>query len=403
MKRALCLLLLAGCARLETTVRTERGAVFETKTLERVEVGAVMGEVRVEWPRVRITLTQLDVCREQTFERRPEVTVKEHASNATGPSLSMGIANVLASGVLFLTSLAVSSQPNENTIDLAGRYGPSTRQYVQGAGWVTLGIGLPALAVGLISALRSHDEVDTVVVEELASQHERDCHHRPYTGFVEVKAAGVNAPVNLGGVLELDATTMTGPLRDVRAERGTVTMTDEAVATLESLNACLSLHSLVPERADEGSLFSQLELLVACRTVKPDASAAVEAVTGELNRRREGASSYRPVPRLSSYDEAVSVLAPKLDLSLAGDDLSLHTGQAARFAGLVIAEPTLENVGLISLGEREVLVFVPPDAPWRDAFTLHARIEGIGVLQGVQLARDKRLPLLRAVWVRPRF
>lgn len=404
MKRALCLLVLAGCARLETNVRTERGAVFETKTVRSIEPGSVMGEVNIEWPRIRITLTQRDVCREQTIEHRPEVTITEHTSNATGPSLSMGIANVLASGVLFLTSLAVSSQPNENTIDVAGRYGPSTRQYVQGAGWVTLGIGLPALAVGLISALRTHDEVDTKVVEELAAQHERDCNHRPYAGSVEV-----NGSVTRGAVVELDATTMTGPLNDVRAEGGTVTMTDEALGTIDSLNACLSLHTLVLERADEGSLFSQLELLVRCKTVNPGASAQIDAVTGELNRRREGQSSYRPVPQFGSYDEALTALAPKLTLmagyELSHDELSADTltGQAVRFAGQVVAEPTLENVGLLLFGELEVLVFVPPDAPWRDVFKLHARVEGIAVMQGVQAARDRRMPLMRAVWGRRAF
>ena len=84
--------------------------------------------------------------------------------------------------VLFAVSFAVSRAPDTNVIDRGGNYGPSTQQYMQAATAITLGVGLPALGVGLLTKARTGDEVVTQRAEQVVSQKDVRCNERPATG-----------------------------------------------------------------------------------------------------------------------------------------------------------------------------------------------------------------------------
>jgi len=402
------LVVACGCARLETTVRTERGPVLETFNRSSVEVGPVKGELSVEWPQVLVAMQAYDSCREQTFEVLNEDTVTERSSNATGASLSMGIANVLASGVLFLSSLAVSAEPNRATIDVQGRYGPSTRQYVQGAGWVTIGIGVPALTVGVISALRSGESVERQRLELLAQQHEKPCNPRPLVGPVVLNQL---EPVMVtDGTLELSASSLSAPIDDVRFFGRTIELDEGSLATLDALNACVRFATSGAElsRQDEATLYARNELLIRCRAVKREVSAEMNAISDELNARREGRSTYRSTPRVSSFDEAMRVFTPKRVFAVGSEDLvhlsasAAISGQAVVFRGVVVGELS-GDLGVLSIGETQVFVKVPAGEPWRSAFVMGARLEGVALSDDPLTIAGKIRPLLRAVWLRSAF
>ena len=154
----LALPLLVGCTAIESTTRVERGPMLRSFERPVLLPGGITSDVRVDWPLLKLTVVGYDVCRAQQVEEYAEEKITERTSGAAGPSLSTGIANTLASAVLLAVSFAVASSADTNLIDASGRYGPSLRQYFQGASLITLGIGLPALAVGLIARARSGAE-----------------------------------------------------------------------------------------------------------------------------------------------------------------------------------------------------------------------------------------------------
>lgn len=394
----------AACVRLDTTVRTERGPVLQTLQREQAEPGGVTGELSVPvWPTLSVTLMAYDVCREQTVEVLTEETVTERTSSS-GPALSMGIANVLASGILFFSSLAVSNEPNRGSIDVGGRYGPSARQYVQGAGWVTLAIGVPALVVGVIGALRSGERSTSKQVEQLASQHERPCHSHPLVGPVVINNEPAPRSV-VDGSLELDVTAMVAPIEDLRFFGRTVTLDDASMRVLDQVNACIELaHTpLMVTTPDERLLYARQALEVRCSAVSRLPNDG--AISKELARRQEARSEDHAAPQVGSFEEAMRVFAPTVTLTAGSKELATlesSVGQSAVFKGVVISAPR-ENVGVVSIGDRQVPVFVPLRQPWSDSFVAGARVEGVALVSDRQRADEPAVPMLRLLWLRPSF
>ncbi len=413
MRHALALLIVlgAGCARLETNVRTDRGPVLQTVVRETVEPGGVSAGLTARaWPTLHLSLVEFDLCREQHIETLDEVTVTEKSTNSTGPSLSMGIANVLASGILFLSSLAVSSAPDKNHIDADGRYGPSTRQYVQGAGWVTLGIGVPSLAVGLISWARSGEGSVSKRVEQVAAQRERWCRHHPLTGPVMVNDE-LDPRIAFEGDLDIDVGAFTRPIEDLRVFGRTVALDEASLTTLQAVNACIALHDTLGAEVGtlaEPELYAIQDALLKCQKTGRELMVPLEAVAAELTRRREGQSTYRSTPRVTSFDEAMRLFVPRWTFAVGSPDVSqlsapdAISGQAVMLRGVVV-EGLTENMGVMAIGEREVFVSVPPREAWRANFVQGARLEGVGLVSEAVRIGEKTLPVVRALWLRPAF
>lgn len=418
-RAGLCLVLVtlsAACARVEATTRTERGPLLRTFERPVVLEGGVTAEVRVEWPRLALALTAHDVCRVQAVEEYAEERVTERSSGAAGPALSTGLANVLASAVLFATSFVASPAPDTSVIDQGGRYGPSTRQYLQGASAVTLGIGGPALAVGVIAMLRSGEDVELRRSEQVVGERDARCHARPVSGPVElVGAAGgaVSRPA-AEGLVEVAATELDAAPEALRFAGREVALTVEGQQALEAFGACLTLARAAPatlEQLDEGALLVRAQLLRSCREARGAALAdEVRAVDEALARRRPGGAAEGPAggPAPASFEAALAAHAPLLRLGPGGEGHALweapaaHEGTAVHLVGVLVTGGAGAEA-VAQVGARRVVLRLPSPRAWGAELAAGTRVEAVAVVAGTATAQGRVVPALRAVWVRAAF
>lgn len=419
MTRALFLVAVAtlsGCVRIDSTTRVERGPLLRTFERPVLMEGGVTADVRAQWPRLSLTVVQYDVCRAQTVEEYAEDHITERTSNAAGPTLSMGISLILASAILAGVSFAVSSAPDVNVIDRAGNYGASTRQYVQLASVLTGAVGVPALAVGLVTRLRTGDETVTERVEQITNQKDARCNERPATGpgtLVGERGEALAVQI-VDGALDVDGAQVPLVPETIRFAERELELSDEARATLQAWSACVALEKEAPrplEQLADTALLARAARLRECRPVRPgDMAPRIDATDAELSRRREtgGPAVWAPGTRVSSFEEAVSAYAPALTLAPGSTDLTVldapeaAEGRAVLLKG-VVASGVSENIGVIQVGEREVFLFIPPQHRWGGEFPNGSRIEAVALLAGRQTLGEKNLPLLRAVWMRAAF
>ncbi len=404
---------LASCTALESNTRIERGPLLRTFERPVLLEGGVTSDVRVDWPMLKLTVVNFDVCRAQQVEEYAEEKITERTSGAAGPSLSTGIAFTLASGILLAVSYAVTASADVNLIDASGRYGPSTRQYLQGASMITLGIGLPALAVGLIARARTGEEVEAQRAEQVISQKDVRCNERPATGpMTLVSAQGVALPVQaVDGALDVDGTKLQLIPEALRFADREVELTFDAQAKFSAWAACVALEQDKAKTLDslsESGLLARAERLRECRAVRGEAlQEAVTAADAELGRRRESGSpaAWAPGTNVSTFEEAVSAYAPSLKLAVNSKDLAvLDTPEAAEGRAVllegIVGEGLTENIGIIQIGERQVFLFIPPKKSWGGNFANGTRVEVVALISGKQTLGERTLPLLRAVWMR---
>ena len=411
--RFMFVLLISGCTALESTTRIERGPLLRSYERPVLLEGGVTSDVRVDWPLLKLTVVGYDVCRAQQVEEYAEEKITERTSGAVGPSLSTGISTTLASIILFAVSFAVASSADTNVIDAGGNYGPSTKQYLQGASLVTLGIGIPALAVGLIARARSGEEVETQRAEQVVSQKDVRCNERPVTGPMTMTSAqGVALPLQVvDGALDLDGTKVGLVPEAMRFADREVELTEAARDTFNGWAACVAVErdgARTLDALSETGLLARAEALRECRKVRGEAlNGAVSAVDAELARRRESGSpaAWAPGTNVSTFEEAVSAYAPTLKLSATSKDLAvLDTPEAAEGRAVllegIVGEGITENIGIIQVGERQVFLFIPPKKSWGGSFPNGTRVEVVALISGRQTLGDRSLPLLRAVWMR---
>lgn len=417
MRRALAVLavglLATGCLRIEATTRVERGPLLRTFDRPLLLEGGVSADARVDWPALKLTFVAHDVCRALTVEEYAEDHITERTAPSVGPSLSTGLANVMASAVLFAVSFVVSRAPDTTRIDGGGRYGPSTQQYVQGASLITLGVGLPALAVGLIGKAQSGDVVETVRAEQVVNQKDARCNERPANGpaaLLSARGVALARPV-VDGALDVVATDFKEAPESVRFADREVELDEPSRERVAGFGACVQLEldgAPTLEGMGETALLARAERLRLCRTVRGDAVAeAIRLVDEELRRRREGGNpgAFAPGSSVASFEAAVAAYAPTVRLAPSSKDLVLlatpesSEGRAVLLEG-VVAEGLTENIGVIQVGEQQVFVFIPPKRAWQERFEVGTRVEAVALMAGKQTLGERTLPLLRAVWMR---
>ncbi len=410
------LALLSGCARVDSTVRTERGPLLRSFTRSALLEGGLRGELQVSWPELAVRVTEHDVCRELAVDEYAEERITERSVPATGASLSTGIVTALGGAIALGASLLVSDAPDTSTIDVRGRYGVSPRAQVQGWSLVSIGVGVPALVVGLISWLRSGVDVEQRRVEQETGQRDTECHLRPVSGPVTFTGPrGTAGTITLTeGLGTLVATEAKGSFDEVRFADRPVALDETGAATLEAFSACVQLEregSPALDSLGEGALLTRAERLRSCRQVRGAVLAAsLEGVEAELSRRREAFApgAFAPGATVTSFEEAVSAWAPRLTLKAGSADLAKLDapdqleGQAVFMAG-VVSWGLAENIGVLQLGERQVFVFIPTTRAWGGDFSNGARVEAVAVMVGWQTVGERTLPLARLVWLRTAF
>lgn len=418
MRRGLASLLAlsAACAPIEQNVRTERGPLLRTFTRPMVLEGGLRGQVQVTWPSLEVQVTEHDVCRELALEEYAEERITEKTAPAAGAAFSTGVATTLASAALFGISFLLSAAPDTAVIDTTGRFGPPPRTVMQGWSLVSLGIGLPALAVGGIAFLRTGETVEQRRVEQELGQKDSECHARGVTG--QVRLVGTRGDVGsvalVDGVGRVEAAALEGAFNELALAERPISLDEVGQRTLDAFSACLVLElegARAPESLGDGDLLARAERMRACRQVRGEALVApLRAIDDEVFRRREAGApgAFTRGPQVASFEEAVSAYAPRLSFKAGSANLArldapdALNGQAVFMQG-VVSSGLAENIGVLQLGEREVFVFMPPKRSWGGDFGNGARVEAVAVMAGWQTVGEKTLPVARLVFMRPAF
>lgn len=415
---ALCCVALTACTALESTTRVERGPLLRSFDRSQVTEGAVRGDVTAKWPKLQVALRGHDLCRTQVVEEYAEEKTTDHTSTAAGPALSLGIVGTLGGAIMLAVSPALSNEPNRESIDKVGRYGPSLRTQVRTYSVVALVIGLPALVVGTIGYLRQGSETEVKKVEQVATQKEVVCNERDVDGPVSLMSEqrlAAEGKMIAGSVVEFDASALqtTGVDRVVFFGRD-VELDEMSHRVLQSFTACrqLAKEQVASTAAiSTSALMNRLERVRACREIRPDAMAGEDtALQAEVTKRREGGDpGAQPVgPNVASFEEAVSSYVPRLKLAVGSPDLAkldqieALAGQSALIEGIVV-EGVTPNIGVVQVGNRSLFLFLPTKKAWGGDFAAGTRVEVVAVVVGTQTLGERTLPLLRAVWMRPAF
>ncbi len=414
---ALLTLALSGCTTVEATSRTERGPLLRTFHRTQTLEGGVSAEARVEWPTLKLTMVGHDTCRDEAVEEYAEDTITERSTPSAGPSLSVGVIGVGAAAALFGISYAVSNTPDRSHIDQAGNYGPSTATIMRGWSLVGLGVGLPAVAVAIISAVRGGEDTTRAKSEQVASQHDVECNARPVTGPVTIQSdrGALASKPAIDGAVDFAASELKGlgEVDSVVFYGRAATLDEKARAALDGFWACVQAEPVLDlPTATEQALLRRVELLRTCRTVRADVEPALQAAEAELAHRREGGaappSAFSPRADVASFEEAVSAWNPRLVLRADSPDLArledvaALEGQAALVQG-VVSDGLAQNIGVLQVGARSLFVFLPPRRSWGFDFGNGTRVEAVVVLSGTQTVGERTLPLARAIWMRPAF
>lgn len=413
MRRALVIFLCTACAGMEETVRTERGPLLRSFERPRIVEGGVTGKLTVDPAtlKLQLELEGYDTCRTEKIEEYAEDKIHEHRGSGAGASVSAGVAFTAASAVLFIASAFLSHEPNRTKIDGGGNYGAPPFLVARGWGIGLLCVGVPALVVGVIQSLRTGEDIETVKVEQVASQRDETCHVRQIDGPVYARAENGKAVGPLpaeGGAVSLEAKQLPGDVEAFVFYEREVTLDDASRSLLIAFNGCLKLEREAlaePSALSSRGVLERLEAARACRQLRGDAVSAEQArLEADLARRREGGDVVAAGGGLRSFEDAVSAFPPRFMLHEGSADnarsIEELTGQAVLVKGRVQAGLS-PNIGVVSYAGREVFVFLPSDAPWAsEDFPLGAPVEVIGVVSGMQTVGERTAPLVKAKFMR---
>ncbi|MBK7862188.1 MAG: hypothetical protein IPJ65_26980 [Archangiaceae bacterium] len=299
-------LVVVGCAGMEENVRTERGPLLRSFERPRVVEGGVSGKVSVEPSGAKLTLELegYDTCRTEKVEEYAETRFTSTAAWA-GAGLKRGVSFTGAAAILLGVSYALSGEPGEPIEDRRRRQ-PRAPPRILARNWsiALFCIGIPTLGAGLFQFLRTGEEVETVKVEQVASQHDETCNVRRIDGPVFVRAwrAGRRARCPPAGRGERRG--RSGVNADIDAflfyEREVV-LDDASVSLLHAFNGCGRLEREAvaePAALSTGVLLKRLEAARACRQVRGDAVAAEQArLEAELLKPRGWRAGHLPAGR----------------------------------------------------------------------------------------------------------
>ena len=406
---------ITGCARVDETVRTERGPLLRTFERPLVITGGVRGTVTAKWPALTVQLQGFDTCRTEVIDEYAEDKIRERGSGGMGAALSSGVF-LTAVGIGLLAAQGLfSNEPNRTVIDASGRYGASSRQLERNWSIVFLALGVPSMAVGAYGIARSGTETTTVKVEQISNQRDEDCHLRAVDGplqLVSPRGAFLTQATE-SGAMTVSAADLKGNQIDrlVFYERD-VALDQASAEVLAGFSACVQLEQqplTTPDLLSIGSLLQKLERAQACRVVRPDEmKGLLDPLENELTRRREGGEQGAFLPgsrKLGSFEEAISAYPPRFQLTAASPDIArLDDAESLAGATVLISGRVLEgvspNIGVVQVADRQVFVFLPHDAPWGGDFGNGVDVDVLGVVAGSQTVGNRTATLVKAVWMR---
>lgn len=292
---ALCgWLLVSGCVRIDTQVRTERGPHLRTFEREKQLPGSLRAEVTAQWPVLTAKVVAVDICQKETVDEFLEYRVTERSSPGAGPTLSAGISATLVGGILLATTPLFSAEPERSLVNGVERTGASARQVAITWSIGALIVGVPALAVGLIQLARTGQSTQTVKAEQVMSLRESSCHQRPATGAIVLgepaqgrvwaaQAAGDDA------VTWRAETWQGGDLERIYLAEQAVELDEPGLRTLHAFASCLRVGARSAAETPMAQLQARRDDVVGCLPLREEEMTRLRAaIDGELKKRREG-------------------------------------------------------------------------------------------------------------------
>lgn len=407
--------LLAGCVRTRTDVRVERGATL--RTFERqgaATPGGIRATVKAQWPEATLRFERFELCAVQQVEEYEELRITERTSNSGVASLGMGVATTLLGGGLLLALPLFSDAPNTQSLDVAGRYGPSSRQVARTFGVGMLVVGLPTVGAAAWELTGTGEQVEKSRREQALDSEAVRCHLRPAEG--EVQLLGTRGPIaplrTEGGAVVVSAEALKGvPLSGATVQGEDVVIDAGDWELLTAFQSCAQaapepqappLHAL-----STAELRARLDAARGCAEVPGAPAEWVSSLETELavRRRAEGGGAPLHGPRVESFDEAVATWVPQLTLpsAEAGSDALADAGKLKGRTVLLtgrLVDFLEANIAVLEVESRQVWLYLDASQPWATELKADARLEVLGVVMGQQEVGALEAPLLRVLWAR---
>lgn len=291
---------LTGCAEVELNRRVERGPLLRRYERPVTLAGGFRAEARVLWPALSITVTSFDRCQRQVVEEYAEEVITERSGASAGPALALGITASTVGAGLLAGRTFFSAQPDRRVIDRGGNYGPSERQLATGWAIGLLGVGTPALVVGLLGYARTGVESVVSRAEQVVSAAEERCHQRPVSGTVELSRLDPLSSPFLPpreakeGVVSFTAQELAGGFDRLMFNAQPVELEEASLAQLEAFQSCIDTASLLaPEGAparlaslEREELAERLRMAKLCGAAEGAPPEWLRLLEAELARRQ---------------------------------------------------------------------------------------------------------------------
>ncbi len=188
--------LMFSCAHAAMSTDTIRSEPVRSFTQAERLPGELRARAQVDGARLMLTVEETETCRVSSFDDViEESTAQPSSSAAFGPSFSAGVAGTLASAAFWGVSLLAAAEPDRNTVDQQGRYGPAPRSSWQAASVVSACIGIPALVVSAVLAVQQRPVKQMKSISILKSQTDTACHPRPFRGVVTIQVGDTLWPI----------------------------------------------------------------------------------------------------------------------------------------------------------------------------------------------------------------
>jgi hypothetical protein len=197
----------AGCFRVETDTRTERGSLLRSYQREtELPDTKLQLDGQVRWPVSHLHLYSYRQCVVEDIDEYADLRIINYDTSNAAVTLASGGSNfVLGLGLFLSRNLFYHTPPSPGA--------PVPRDVVTITSYVLMGLGLPAAIVGLIGLTQGSQRTEVTRTPEVVTSHSALCHPVSATGeLTAVRDDGTSlAPLHVvDGEVELNAEAIRG-------------------------------------------------------------------------------------------------------------------------------------------------------------------------------------------------
>jgi hypothetical protein len=182
-----------------------------------------------------LEVASYESCYQEQVDEFLERRVVQYYAPSAAPTLAAGASNLVAGGALWLARNLFSP--------VAPPASPSPRQVATVTSYVLMGLGLPAVVVGIVGLAQSGERVEQGRVEEVVQARDLPCHPEPAQGTLTLVTGELPPPPPLKlvqGKATLEASVLRGHwLNGFLLDDQPIEVAPEAQTQLDALLACL--------------------------------------------------------------------------------------------------------------------------------------------------------------------